>query len=122
MGVLEMLNLGHPRQSRLSVARMGLKSIRCGNLLAAIAFRTRLDQRVGVLDLAASALSDMRLKEHVVDELMSISAYRLSRTKRWVGSRQYVRKYADLCSASGRPEPYGLSHLQEKVDRYKGGG
>jgi hypothetical protein len=96
LGVLDALSNLRMHNTRLNVARLNLASIESPELLAAIGFCARLDQKASVLNSSAEGLTDARVKEYVVEELINVCSYRLVRTKRWAGGRQLSQKYADL--------------------------
>jgi hypothetical protein len=93
MAVYELLRWAGLRRPRLNMAKIDVASC-CAAARALLGLRSRVDQRVRVLDEASADLLDTRFRSQVSDTIVQTIQARMRHTGRWMGSQEVAVRHA----------------------------
>jgi len=99
IGTIETIIAAGVRQTRLNARQVSTVDVDSPVLLAAVAARSRVDQRQRTLSAAIGRSSDERVRLYLAEYLLDGCIMRIANTGRWVGTRDTVLEYGPMLAA-----------------------
>jgi hypothetical protein len=115
IGTLETITVASTRQNRLNARQISTSEINSPVLLAAVANRSRVDQRQRFLSAAIAGSSDERVRLALAENLIDGCVSRIAHTGRWVGTREMVLKHGSMLEAERYSMPLRRRERSERV-------
>lgn len=125
VGTLETITVVGARLNRLNARQISVLEIASSGILAALAMRSRLDQRLKLLSMAIERHRDARVQRILTEHLLDACITRISHTGRWVGTKPAIVKYAPMFgparygSLSWRLRAFRNDRLLDKAVAYE---
>jgi hypothetical protein len=115
MAVYELLRLAGFRRPRLNMTKIDVASC-CASARALVGLRSRVDQRVRVLDEASADLLDTRFRSQVSDTIVQTIQARMRHTGRWMGSQEVAVRYARFSQLGALATGYVYATAYEEAE------